>query len=103
MLLRMAMLNDEVAFDYFHQSMFLSMNEPSRSIRGGQSDQVVAAKIGTMPSSSPRSESAKEFLISKVLRQAEEDGVLLSDIEKRMLRFSEGTASADDIEAAEQF
>jgi len=28
-LLRMAMLNDEVAFDYFHQSMFLSMNEPS--------------------------------------------------------------------------
>jgi hypothetical protein len=56
-----------------------------------------------MPSPSLGAESAKEFLISKVLRQADDDGVLLSDLEKRMLRFSEGTASADDIEAAEQF
>jgi len=56
-----------------------------------------------MPSSSLYSESAKEFLISKLLRQAGEDGVLLSDLEKRMLSFSEGTASADDIEAAGQF
>ena len=56
-----------------------------------------------MRSPSLSSESAKEFLISKVLRQADEDGVLLSDLEKRMLGFSEGTASADDIEAAEQF
>ncbi len=56
-----------------------------------------------MPSPSLRAESAKEFLISKVLRQAGDDGVLLSDLERRMLSFSEGTASADEIEAAEQF
>ena len=49
------------------------------------------------------SESAREFLISKVLKQADEDGILLSELERRMLSFSEGAASADDIEAAEQF
>ena len=56
-----------------------------------------------MRSPSLPSESAKEFLLSKVLTQAGEDGILLSDLERRMLSFSEGTASADDIEAAEQF
>jgi hypothetical protein len=56
-----------------------------------------------MPSSPPSAESAKEFLISNLLRQADEDGILLSELERRMLSFSEGTASADDIEAAEQF
>ncbi len=56
-----------------------------------------------MPSPSLRAESAKEFLISKVLRQADDDGVLLSDLERRMLSFSEGTASAEDIDVAEQF
>jgi hypothetical protein len=64
---------------------------------------VVAAKIAAMPLSSLPAESSKEFLISKVLRQAGEDGILLSELERRMLSFSEGTASADDIEAAEQF
>ncbi len=48
-------------------------------------------------------EYAKEFLISKVLRQADEDGVLLSDLERRMLNFCEGSASTEDIEAAEKF
>ena len=56
-----------------------------------------------MPLSSQPAESAKEFLISKVLQQADEDGILLSELERRMLSFSEGTASPDDIEAAEQF
>jgi len=56
-----------------------------------------------MPSPSPAAESAKEFLISKVLEQADDDGIVLSELERRMLRFSEGTASEDDIEAAEQF
>jgi len=56
-----------------------------------------------MPLSFQPAESAKEFLISKVLRQAGEDGILLSELERRMLSFSEGTASASDIEAAEQF
>ena len=36
-----------------------------------------------------------------MLRQADNEGVLLSDLEKRMLNFSEGSASAADIEAAE--
>jgi hypothetical protein len=56
-----------------------------------------------MPSPSQPAESAKAFLISKVLRQADSDGVPLSDLEKRMLNFSEGSASAADIEAAENF
>jgi hypothetical protein len=56
-----------------------------------------------MPLPSLRAESAKEFLISKVLRQADDDGVLLSDLEKRMLSFSEGSGSAADTEAVEQF
>jgi len=56
-----------------------------------------------MPLSSQPAQSAKEFLVSKVLQQADEDGIMLSQLERRMLSFSEGTASADDIEAAEQF
>jgi hypothetical protein len=56
-----------------------------------------------MPSPALPAESAREFLILKVLRQADEDGILLSELERRMLGFSEGTASADDIEAAQQF
>jgi hypothetical protein len=56
-----------------------------------------------MPSPSLRAEPAKEFLIAKVLRQAGEEGILLSELERRMLSFSEGTASADDLEAAGQF
>ena len=56
-----------------------------------------------MPSASQPAESAKQFLISKVMEQAVNDGIMLSDFEKRMLNFSEGTGSATDIEAAEQF
>ncbi len=56
-----------------------------------------------MPSPSLQAESAKEFLISKVLRQADEDGIPLSNLEKRMLSFCEGTASAGDMEVAELF
>ena len=37
------------------------------------------------------------------MEQAVNDGIMLSDFEKRMLNFSEGTGSATDIEAAEQF
>ncbi len=65
--------------------------------------QKTKAKIAAMPSSPLAPEPAKEFLISKVLRQADDDGIRLSDLERRMLSFSEGTASADDIAAAEQF
>ena len=56
-----------------------------------------------MPPLSEPAEPARQSLISKVLRQADSDGVLLSDLEKRMLNFSEGSASAADIEAAENF
>jgi hypothetical protein len=53
-----------------------------------------------MPPLSQPAESAKQFLISKVLRQAVSDGVMLSDLEKQMLDFSEG---ASDIEAVANF
>jgi hypothetical protein len=56
-----------------------------------------------MPPLSQRAGSAKQFLISKVLRQADSDGVMLSDFEKQMLDFSEGVASAADIEAVANF
>jgi hypothetical protein len=62
----------------------------------------VGVKSAAMPPLSQPAESAKQFLISKVLRQADSDGVLLSDLEKRMLNFSEGSALAD-IEAFEKF
>jgi hypothetical protein len=56
-----------------------------------------------MPPLSQPAESAKQFLISKVLRQAVNDGVVLSDFEERMLSFSEGAASAADIETVANF
>jgi len=56
-----------------------------------------------MPPLAQPAESAKQFLISKVLRQAVSDGVMLSDFEQRMLNFSEDAASAADIEAAANF
>jgi hypothetical protein len=65
--------------------------------------QRVRIKSAAVPSASQPAQPAKLFLISKVLRQADSDGVLLSDLEKRMLNFSEGSASAADIEAAENF
>jgi len=63
----------------------------------------VGVKSAAVPPSSQPAESAKQFLISKVLRQAVSDGVMLSDFEKRMLDFSEGAASAADIEAGPNF
>ena len=63
----------------------------------------VGVKSPAMPPSSQPAKSAKQFLISKVLRQAVSDGVMLSDLEERMLNFSEGAASAADIEAVANF
>jgi len=56
-----------------------------------------------MLSPSHPGESAKKFLISKVLSQAVSEGLVLSDFEKQMLDFSEGAASAADIEAVANF
>jgi hypothetical protein len=64
---------------------------------------MVRVKSAAMPPSSQPVEFAKQFLISKVLRQAVSDGVMLSDFEERMLNFSEGAASAADIEAVVDF
>jgi hypothetical protein len=63
----------------------------------------VGVKSAAVPPLSHPAESAKQFLISKVLRQAVSEGVMLSDIEKQMLDFSEGAASAAGIEAVANF
>jgi hypothetical protein len=63
----------------------------------------VGVKSAAMPPLSQPVESAKQFLISKVLRQADSDGVMLTDFEKQMLNFSEGAASAADVEAVANF
>lgn len=67
-------------------------------------DHGMSRKVGVqsaaMPPLSQPAESAKQFLISKVLRQAVSDSVMLSDLEKQMLDFSEGAA---DIEAVANF
>ena len=47
--------------------------------------------------------TAKRFLINRVVEQALTDRVLLSDIEKTMLGFSEPTATPAEMEAAESF
>jgi len=49
------------------------------------------------PFSSPR--EAKEFLIARILAQAEHDGVALSDVERKMLYFSETGWTLPDIAA----
>jgi hypothetical protein len=46
-------------------------------------------------------DSAKQFLLSKVLEQAGRDGVYLSEIEKRMLLFSAQSASDEDVQEQE--
>jgi hypothetical protein len=48
-------------------------------------------------------ESAKQFLLTKVLEQAGRDGVSLSEIEKRMLLFSEQSGSDEDMQAEKEF
>ena len=63
----------------------------------------VEVKSAATPPLSQPAESAKQFLISKVLGQAVSDGVMLSVFEERMLNFSEGGASAADIEAVPNF
>jgi hypothetical protein len=50
-----------------------------------------------------RAPSSKQFLIARILDQAKLDGVQLTDIETRMLGFTEATASATDLEAAKVF
>ena len=47
-------------------------------------------------------ESAKQFLITRISEQAAADGIVLSDIEKRMFLFSEMSPNTD-WEANEQF
>jgi hypothetical protein len=47
--------------------------------------------------------SAKQFLLSRVLEQAQRDGAPLSEIEKRMLLFSEQSASDGDVKAEREF
>jgi hypothetical protein len=46
---------------------------------------------------------AKEFFVNRILEQAKRDGVPLSEVEIRMLGFSEATASAEEMEAAAVF
>ena len=47
-------------------------------------------------------ESAKQFLLTRVLEEAQRDGVKLTDIERRMFLFSETSGQADP-EANEKF
>jgi hypothetical protein len=48
-------------------------------------------------------QSAKQFLIDRILEQAKVEDVLLTDIEIRMLKFTEATSGSRDLEAAEIF
>jgi hypothetical protein len=48
-------------------------------------------------------DSAKQFLLTKVLEQAQRDGVTLSEIEKRMLLFSEQSGSDRDMQDEQEF
>lgn len=41
--------------------------------------------------------TAKQFLISKVIEEAEIEGVALSDIEKKMLHFTEVNSPPPDV------
>ena len=48
-------------------------------------------------------DSAKQFLLSKLLEQAQRDEVSLSETEKRMFLFSETSETGPDMGAAEKF
>jgi hypothetical protein len=50
-----------------------------------------------------RAPSSKQFLIDRIVQQATLEGVPLADVEIRMLGFSEASASAKDMEAAQAF
>ena len=47
--------------------------------------------------------NSKQFVIDRILEQAELQGVSLTDIEIRMLKFTEATSASKDLEAAEIF
>lgn len=47
--------------------------------------------------------SSKQFVIDRILDQAKFEGAPLTDIEMRMLKFTEATSGAKDLEAAEIF
>lgn len=47
--------------------------------------------------------SSKQFVIDRILDQARIEGVPLTDIEIRMLKFTEATSGSKDLEAAEIF
>jgi hypothetical protein len=48
-------------------------------------------------------QSSKQFLIDRILDQAKIEAVLLTNIEIRMLKFTEATSESRDLEAAEVF
>jgi hypothetical protein len=50
-----------------------------------------------------RAPSAKQFLIDRIVKQSKLEDIALTDVEIRMLRFAEVTASAKDMEAAQAF
>jgi hypothetical protein len=47
--------------------------------------------------------SAKQFLIDRILEEAQSEGASLTEIEIRMLTFSEATSGLKDLEAADIF
>ena len=47
--------------------------------------------------------NSKQFVIDRILEQARLEGVTLTDIEIRMLKFTEATSGSKDLEAAEIF
>lgn len=51
----------------------------------------------------PRPPSSKKFLINRIVDQAKQENIPLSDVEVRMLGFAEATASSKDIEVAQEF
>jgi hypothetical protein len=51
----------------------------------------------------PTAERAKEFLVDRILNEADRGDVPLADIEVAMLGFSEAAASREEIEAAAEF
>ena len=83
------------------------MNKVLRRVNRARltTDHAMSRKVGVksaaVPPSSQPAESAKQFLISKVLRQAVSDEVMLSDFEKQMLDFSEGAARRQTLSSRE--
>ncbi len=47
--------------------------------------------------------NSKQFLIDRILEEARFEGISLTDIEMRMLKFTEATSGSKDLEAAEIF